>query len=341
MPLLDVQRRGQQIGRLRIGQQVPSSKPGKMKPVRLETFRFTTGSRYTADAIADLYGGTVVAWGNQWEVITGRNAIEVVVPPRDQVISQWYEMWTKGGCLRRCDSQTEQKTGGPCLCPHAEDPTNPDEVEAAARERDRLAKMNPPRACQRKTRIAVMIPDLPGLGVFRLDTSSFYAAGEVLDAGDLMQAARDRDVFLPAIVRIDNRERVEDGQTKKFPVPVLEVMATFRQIVSGELSAAGMAAQLPPAPPQQRRALTSGQPAQNPAPVAALPEPEPVMDAQQIADRAAAVTTREEVEVLAERAKEARVEDDTVQTSPDTFEELKDLLRRRWKELPPEGGEAA
>lgn len=341
MAILDLQRRGQQIGRLRIGQQIPSSKPGKMRPVALDTFRFTTGSRHTADAIAELYGGKVVPWGNQWEVVTGRNAIEVVIPPRDQIISQWYEMWTGGGCQRRCDSQREQLSGGPCLCPHAEDPTDPDEVEAAARERDRLAKMNPPRACQRKTRISVMIPDLPGLGVFRLDTGSFYAAGEVLDAADLMQAARDRQVYLPAMVRIDQRERVKDGKTKKYPVPLLEVMVTFRQIVTGELSAAGIAAQLPPAPGQQQRAITSGQPTPPPVP-SPLPAPEESpMSAQEIADRAAAVTTREEIEVLAERAKEARVEEDHVQTEPDTFEELAGFLRDRWRALPSEGGDAA
>lgn len=341
MAILDLQRRGQQIGRLRIGKQIPASKPGKMRPVALDTFRFTTGSRHTADAVADLYGGEVVPWGTQWEVITGRNAIEVVIPPRDQIISQWYEMWTGGGCKRRCDSQREQISGGPCLCPHAEDPTDRDEVEAAARERDRLAKMNPPRACQRKTRISVMIPDLPGLGVFRLDTSSFYAAGEVLDAAELMQAARDRSVYLPAMVRIDKRETVKDGRTKTYPVPVLEVMVTFRQIVTGELSAAGIAAQLPPPPGEQPRAITSGTPAPDASPVPALGAADQPMSAQEIADRAAVVTTREEVEVLADRAKAALVEDDLVQTAPDRFEQLADVLRDRWRALPSEGGDAA
>ena len=341
MPLLDIQRRGQQIGRLRIGQQVPSSKPGKMRPVALDTFRFTTGSRHTADAIAELYGGTVAAWGKQWEVLTGRNAIQVVVPPRDQVISQWYEMWTAAGCLRRCDSQTEQKSGGPCLCPHAEDPTNPDEVETAARERERLAKMNPPRACQRKTRISVMIPDLPGLGVFRLDTGSFYAAGEVLDAGDLMQAAREREVFLPATVRIDHRERVENGQTKKYPVPVLEVMATFRQIVTGALSAAGIAAQLPPAPGEPQRAITSGT-TQTPAKAPAEIEPATApLTAQEIADRAKKARARHEVEALVALAKQERVGEDLVCTRPDTYEELREFLRDCWKVLPAAGGDAA
>ena len=348
MPILDVQRRGQQIGRLRLGQQVPSSKPGKMRPVALDTFRFTTGSRYVADAVADLYGGNVVPWGKQFEVITRHDAIDVVVPPRDQVITQWYEMWTAAGCLRRCDSQIEQKTGGPCLCPHADDPTDPVAVEAAARERDRLAKLTPPKACQRKTRINVMIPDLPGLGVFRLDTGSFYAAGEVLDAGDLMQAARDRNLFLPATVRIDPRERVENGQTKKYPVPVLEIMVPFRQIVTGQLAAAGIAGQLPPAPGEPLRAIGSGQPAPAPAssPPAsrqAIPAAPPSMDAQQVADKAATSLSRATIKALIDYADaNGLAEDQILPAGSNTWEALNSYLQDLLHALPaPAGGDAA
>ena len=81
MAVLDIQRRGQQIGRLRIGQQVQAAN-GKMRPSRLDTFRFTTGSRTTADAIAALYGGEVRQWEREFEVITGKSEIGVTVPPR-------------------------------------------------------------------------------------------------------------------------------------------------------------------------------------------------------------------------------------------------------------------
>lgn len=351
MPILDIQRRGQQIGRLRIGQQVPSKTPGKMRPVALETFRFTTGSRYVADAIAELYGGNVAPWGKQWEVITDRDEVDVIVPPRDQVITQWYEWWTAAGCLRRCDSQIEQKSGGPCKCPHADDPTDPVAVEVAARERDRLAKLNPPQACQRKTRINVMIPDLPGLGVFRLDTGSFYAAGEVLDAGDLMQAARDRNVFLPAKVRIDAREQVENGKTKKYPVPLLDILVPFRQIVTGQLEAAGIAGQLPPAPGETRRALTAGQepaaPTRPALPATVEREPDPQSIAQRIADSASQALSRGQINGLVHQAREAEVISYHVcaDTASDTWEELDGYLKDLWHQLPdpsqPDHGDAA
>lgn len=341
MPLLDVQRRGQQIGRIRIGQQVKAAN-GRMRPARLDTFRFTTQSRHSADAIAELYGGTVRDWENEFEVITERSAIDVTIPPRDQIISQWYEMWSKGGCARRCDSQREKIGAGPCLCPHATDPDDTAMVEAAAMERARLASLNPPQACEVVTRISVMIPDLPGLGVFRLDTRSYYAAIEIGDAAAVMQVARDRGIFLAATLRIDHRSRVANGKTKKFPVPVLEVIPTFREITSGALEAGGITAQLPPAPGEPRRALAAGPVApavQSPAqPV----EVEKSPTAQQIADGAAAAKTKQEVAELGKLAIELGVGEDLVYTDTDqeVWEDLKPYLESRWREL-PNGGDAA
>lgn len=262
MSVLDIQRRGQQIGRLRIGEQVAVIKDGrdtgKTRPARRDTFRLTTGSRHLAEAAAGHFGSEAKPWNGQWDVDTKVSELPVMVPPRDAVISQHYEMWTAGGAARRCNSQFEQISGGPCLCPHAGDPDDAEEVARAALRRADMARKNPPQACHLITRVNVMVPDLPGLGVFRLDTSSYYAAVEIGDAARLMQAARDQGVFLSAVLRIDQRQRVANGQTKKYPVPVLEITSTFRQIVSGELKAGGMRAQLPPAPGEPLRAITGG-----------------------------------------------------------------------------------
>lgn len=263
--VLDLQRRGQQIGRLRLGQKVVTEN-GKVRPGRLDTWRFTTRSRYAADAVAALFGGEVTEWNGEWEVITDQSSIGVTIPPRDKIVSQNYEMWSKGGAVRRCDSQTEQLSGGPCLCPHAADPGDEDEVARAGLERARLAKLSPPQACSLVTRISVMIPDLPGLGVWRLDTKSFYAAVEISDTAHLLEMAREQGVFLAAVLRIDQRSRVSGGQTTRYPVPVLEVLATFRELASGELAGRGIAAQLPP-PPVTRQAIASGPSQAPPGPV--------------------------------------------------------------------------
>jgi Recombination directionality factor-like len=346
MAVLDIQRRGQQIGRIRIGQQVKAAN-GKMRPARLDTFRFTTASRASAEAIAALFGGEIRDWSGEFEVISTKSEIGVTVPPRDEVISQWYEMWNKGGAMRRCDSQRDQISNGPCQCPHAADPSDAEDVAAKALERSELAKLNPPRACKLVTRISVMIPDLPGLGVFRLDTGSYYAATEIGDSAALMQVARDRGVFLPAILRIEQRQRVAGGQTKKYPVPVLEVLTTFRDLATGAIERAGVAAQLPPAPGETRRAITA-------APPRAIPvaeqhaeivdaeivdehgeqESEP-LSAQQIWDVAAMASTPHDIEVLIGQAQKNRVQQDLVHTSRDSddCDDLMPALMKRRREL--------
>lgn len=344
MAVLDIQRKGQQIGRLRMGQKVATGKRDRngneiMRPSRLDTWRITTGSTYQADAIAARFGGEVRPWEREFEVITDTNRLPVTVPPRDEVVSQWYEMWNKGGCMRRCDSQREQIGGTACLCSHALDPGNAEECAAMALERARMAAMNPPQACKLITRINVMIPDLPGLGVFRLDTHSYYAAVEIGDTARLMQVARDRGVFLPAELRIDQRQRVAGGQTKQFPVPALEVLATFRDLATGAIEAGGIAAQLPPAPGGKLRAIAAPSPAPQPAPVpdeAVFDRMTPEQQAQSIANAAAKAVTRIQVEQLDGMSEAHDLGDLGVCTSreEDIWEELRSYLRARWRALP-------
>jgi hypothetical protein len=369
MAVRDLQRRGQQIGRLRIGQQVKAA-GGKSRPVKLDTFRFTTQSRPSAEAIAELFGGTIRDWEGQFEVITERSAIPVTVPPRDQVVSQWYEMWNKGGAIRRCDSQREQISGGQCQCPHAANPDDPDEADEAARQRSVLASQNPPRACKLVTRISVMIPDLPGLGVFRLDTGSYYAGVEIGDSAALMQMAREKGVFLPAILRIEQRKRVAGGQTKTYPVPVLEVLSTFRQIAGGALEAGGIVAQLPPAP-ESAKAIGASTPAPAVQPATAtsadaddcgevvhdaevlgdpntepLPDPAnaatPAQFAQYLAYAAMDATARTRIEAIAELAEKTGAKGERVCADDDRDEwmSLHAFLQKRWSALPAEGGTA-
>lgn len=259
MPLLDQQRATYQIGRIRIGEQVAvANKPGKSRPARLEHFRFTTSSRSAAEEIARLYGGEARPWDGhkgEFEVFTQVSEIGVTVSPYDDVVTQWYEKWTGGGCERRCDSETEKLTGKPCLCP------------ADPKVRSELAAKNPPQACKAITRISLVLPDLPGIGVWRLDTHSWYAAGEMADQARVLELARNAGVFVPAVLRIEQRSRVAGGETKRFPVPVLQPLVTIRQLVSGQLESGGMAAQLPP-PPGQALAIGAGQAA---APAAVAP----------------------------------------------------------------------
>lgn len=217
--IIDLQRRIHECGRIRIGQQVPTGTNGRTRPEKLTTFRLTSSDRSRLDDAAALWGGTVAPWkapaGPQWEVVTETDTLSVVVPPSDIAFSQFYELWSAGGCQRRCDGVTESIADRACVC-------DPDR-----------------RECQVHTRLSVMLADLPGLGVWRIDTSGHYAAVELNGAVSVIHSAAGRGVLLPARLRLEQRQvkRFDDRgkpQTRNFAVPVLDVQITPAQLLSGE-----------------------------------------------------------------------------------------------------------
>jgi len=58
VPILDIQQRSRELGRIRIGQTQPT-KSGKSRPAKLDRFRLTSASRPLLERVAALYGGTV------------------------------------------------------------------------------------------------------------------------------------------------------------------------------------------------------------------------------------------------------------------------------------------
>jgi recombination directionality factor gp3-like protein len=214
MAILDLQRRIQESGRIRIGHQVPAGKG--TRPAKLETFRLTSPNRTLIDAAAQLYGGTPQPWelaptGNQWEVITTTDRLPVIVPPTDMAFSQWYEQWSAAGCQRRCDGANETISDGPCICdPEARD-------------------------CVIHTRLAVMLADLAGVGLWRLESQGWNAGIELQGAVDVIRMAARRGELLPATLRLEQRMTKRPGQgTRRFAVPVLDIDVTPAQLLGGK-----------------------------------------------------------------------------------------------------------
>lgn len=217
MAIVDLQRRIMEAGRIRIGAQTATSNGGS-RPVKLETFRLTSADQRRIEQAAELFGGAPVEWaapaGRQWEVVTTTDALAVIVPPSEMAFSQHYEMWSAGGCQRRCDGVTESIGDRPCAC-------DPDK-----------------RECAIHTRLSVMLRDLPGLGVWRIDTSGYYAAVELSGAVQVIQAAAGRGALLPARLRLEQRtvKRQVDGkpQTRRFAVPVLDIEISPAQLLASQ-----------------------------------------------------------------------------------------------------------
>ncbi|CRK59025.1 Phage protein [Alloactinosynnema sp. L-07] len=212
MPIIDLQRRLAEAGRIRIGQQVPTGKGGS-RPEKLTTFRLTSSDAHRIQLAAQMFGGQAAPWqapaGPQWEVVTDADALEVIVPPSDMAFSQHYELWSAGGCQRRCDGRVESISDGACVC-------DPD-----ARE------------CDIHTRLSVMLRDLPGLGVWRIDTQGYYAAVELQGAVEVIQIAAGRGQMLPARLRLEQRVVKRPGVgTRRFAVPVLDVEVSPGQLMA-------------------------------------------------------------------------------------------------------------
>lgn len=213
--IIGLQQQQTEVGRIRLGVKVALA-GGKSRPAKLDTLRFTSPHRELIEKVAELYGGHVAAWqppkGNaQWQVITTSTQVPVMVPPQDPAESQWFEMWSKGGCLRRCDGQTERISGKACLC-------DPDPAE---------------RDCKMHTRVNVLLEEVPGIGVWRVDTGSFYAATELPTTARILAEANG---LIPGKLILDQRTVTRGGKTFNFAVPVLDIAEfTPAELLSGKV----------------------------------------------------------------------------------------------------------
>lgn len=224
MAIVDIQRRFRQLGRIRAGAQ-EANKSGKgTHPVKLDRFRLTSPWQHLIEQAADVYGGTATPWHNpgtkadEWEVRVETEALPVVVPP-GQVFDQWYELWTGGGCQRRCDGVTQVLVDRPCQCP--EDPL------------ERQEQAGKGAACKPTTRLRLMLPDVADVGIWLLESHGFHAAAELGGAAGLVEAATRQGAMIPADLRLAFREgsRRPGQQRRTFYVPALSFRGTLGPVL--------------------------------------------------------------------------------------------------------------
>jgi hypothetical protein len=214
MPIIELQKRARELGRIRIGEVVPTAS-GKTRPSKLDKFRFTSADKVLLDKVAELYGGVVREWTPQgngakaWEVISDSTRIPILVPP--QPVTQWMELWSGGGCVRRCDGVNEIKSQDnpiPCIC-----------------------KANEREECKPTTRLNVVLRDVEGIGVWRLESKGWNAAVELPDtAAFLAQVGGYIDGFLG----LEARTSIDAGKTRHFMVPVIHVAVTPAELMAGK-----------------------------------------------------------------------------------------------------------
>ena len=202
-PIIELQRRMVEAGRIRAGE-----KGDKGEPRKLTHWRLTSKDRVRLQHAAKLWGGEVREWSEragEFELYTETAELPIMLLP-GHVPSTWYELWSKGGCQRRCDGVHEIISDSACLC-------------------------GDERECKPYTRLSVLLPDLPGIGSWLLSSTGWNAAAELAGAADLLQRASAQGVLIPARLRLEQRTSVQGGQTRKFSVPVLDVDVAFRELL--------------------------------------------------------------------------------------------------------------
>lgn len=229
MPIITLQRSLRRLGRIRMGDQVATAN-GKTRPNKLATWRLTSPVEDLLHAAAERYGGEVRPWegapgaARQWELYTETDTLDALIPPTDMAFQQFFEMWSGGGCVRRCDGMTEITADAPCMCP-----TDPD-------EKQKLAGQG--KACKPISRLFVVLPYLPDVGMWHMEARGYYAATELPGTIEILRLASAAGNLIPTRLRIDQRSVKRDGETRNFAVPVIELPTlTTHTLMTGEIPA--------------------------------------------------------------------------------------------------------
>jgi Recombination directionality factor-like len=208
-PLIELQRRLSEAGRIRMGEKGP-----KGEPRRLTTWRLTSPDENLIQQAADLYGGSLEPWesptGPQYQLTTTSAELPVLVLV-NYSLRQQYEYRTSPTLVeRRCDG-IEMEDGQPCLC--------------ATEDGD--------DKCDLVTRLTVALPELTTLLGWRLESKGENAARELLGSLELIQNISAGRPLIPAKLRIVERRGNVNGQAVRYVVPVLDASVSYLDLAGG------------------------------------------------------------------------------------------------------------
>lgn len=187
--ILTIQRQHAELYRIRLGKRDGNA------PARLiNEIRITSPNREAVEKFAKVYGGRARRWEKQHEVYLPIDRLPILLLP-GQTLDQTMEQWAGAVRQRACDGETMQD-GSACAC-------------AAA------GKV----VCKPTSRLTVACPEVPVVGVGKLVTHSFIAAGEWAASLDLIQPILDRGQPVNAVLRVDQMV----GPERRYAVPRIEI----------------------------------------------------------------------------------------------------------------------
>ncbi|MGY5131290.1 recombination directionality factor [Streptomyces nigrescens] len=220
------------VGRLHSGYMEKATDDKKAYPVALSEWRFSTGEKVVADAVAELFGGTPVedeesTSENFIDVFTEQGRLQIVIEA-DGIYSDM-KQWSNGKLVHHCTGTTflshpfdESKIGQPCGCP------------TLFAERKEAAKnnMGPNPAITVTFRLAQDTE----LGKFKWQTGSWTLAAVLHEAEDALERIGNggpvlAEVELEEVSYVAKKGKMK-GKTVEYTKPVLTVRKSFNDAIA-------------------------------------------------------------------------------------------------------------
>jgi hypothetical protein len=254
---LEIQSRYRELGRIRMGT-VVSNNRGGTRPVKLDTFRLTSADEDLIVNAANMWGGKPAIWegaqggAKQWEVILEKKAIAVMVPPVKEASNLSCNSWAFGLHKWMCDGA------------EAKYPNEDGEIQVL--ECNRSCQSKDKNAPKMTFNLNLILPDLPGLGMWRLATGSYNAVRELQPMlRTFMQVGLKNGSAVPAILKLEQRSerKISGGKptTFNYNVPVLDLgipVGDFMQI-PGAMEALALAESPEPIDPPMMLAAANAE----------------------------------------------------------------------------------
>ncbi|QAY26951.1 recombination directionality factor [Streptomyces phage Shawty] len=213
------------VGRLHSGYMDESGR--KPTPVALTEWRFSTGEKTVADAVAQLFGGTPVendesTSENFIDVFTEAKRVPVIIEPDG--IEADMKQWINGKLVHHCDGveflSPDEKKGQPCGCPSLFA-----ERKAAAKD---YQGPNP------SITVYFRLADDPELGKFKFVTGSWTLAAvlhEALNDLDMVGQTAYGTLELEYVEYVAKKGPMR-GKTVSYTKPVIRVVKAYNDAIA-------------------------------------------------------------------------------------------------------------
>lgn len=213
-----------EIGRIRMGQRTGD----RGRPTVAESWIVTCRTEEIGRVVADHFGAPLEPWDGQgrsadrWKILTGTRELPVrMAPGVNPDLMAEHELFGGQGMIRRCSTVD----GRPVCWTPVDGPAGRTEIAGECVCRAALAAGTQPAngLCRPTLRLNVFldVPAIPVIGVFSFVSHSEQACEEMPGMVRMLAQAEMRELFLPATLRMDDRQ--SQGGKNRFTVPVLDV----------------------------------------------------------------------------------------------------------------------